>query len=190
MSDLVICPSGLAGRIRKMKASEARKVWQRGKYASADPFGDLIEKCWMETIELGPYELNGHGQLDWSKVFLGERLCALNAIRIHTLGPLYEFAVTCERPTCGERIEWEVDLSELSVKEMDEETLTAFANGNRFETTLPGAGCKVWTKILLGEDEARLAKRGGASNDLDIIDIVKYRTLEVEGVEKHKLSKF
>ncbi len=190
MTDIVQCPSGLTGRIRKMKASEARKVWQRGKSASADPFGDLIAACWVETQELGPYELNGHGQLDWTKVILGERLCVLNALRVHTLGPLYEFSVNCERQACGERIEWEVDLSDLSVKELTDENLESFANGNRFETTLPGAGCKVWFKMLLGQDEAKLARRTRSTSNLDVIDIIKYRTLEVEGIEKHKLSRF
>ena len=73
---------------------------------------------------------------------------------------------------------------------MSEDDLATFAIDNRFESTLPGTGVKVWFKTLLGEDEARLAQIRKRQKTLDILDLVRYQVLEIENVYRPKIAKY
>ena len=115
MSDIITCPSGLTGRIRKMKVSEARSFSERTKGKNADPMGRLINACWEETIDPGPYDPNNN-VINWNQVLLGDRLYAFIGIRVATYGPDYAFSVNCRERDCRRRIDWELNLDDLPVR--------------------------------------------------------------------------
>ncbi|MCP4678744.1 MAG: hypothetical protein GY854_25185 [Deltaproteobacteria bacterium] len=178
----IICPSGLKGRIRKMKVHEARSFSQRGKSRKGDPTGRLLSACWEETLDSGPYDF-GEGKVDWKKVLIGDRLSTLIGIRIETHGPEYAFSVTCQERDCRKRIEWELNLDELPVRDLSEENRAIFQDNNRFETVLPEADRQVLFRMLVGEDEAKLAKLRRGTEDLDLFDLLSLRVVEIEGVD-------
>jgi hypothetical protein len=184
----ITCPSGLRGTIRKMKVQEARSFASQRK-AKGDPMGRLLQACWEETVDPGPYDF-GDKSIDWNKALVGDRLYALMAIRIETFGPEYAFSVNCRERECRRRIEWELDLGKLPVRELTDESREAFINGNRFETLLPEAGKRLWFRMLVGEDEVRLARLRQGRDELDLFDLVGFRVDEVDGVEPRKIRAF
>jgi hypothetical protein len=172
----ITCPSGLRGIIRKMKVQEARTFANLHK-AKGDPIGKLLRACWEETLDPGPYDFVDN-KVDWNKVLLGDRLCALIGIRIATHGPEYAFMVNCQE--CRRKIEWELNLDELPIRPLTDENKTLFIAGNRFETTLPDAGKQVVFRMLLGEDDVRLSKLRRSATEVDLFDLVGFRVVEVE----------
>lgn len=80
MSEIITCPSGLTGRIRQMKVSEAKSFSTR-QTGGGDPVGRLLKACWEETIDPGPYELID-ARIEWDRVLVGDRLYGFMAIGV------------------------------------------------------------------------------------------------------------
>jgi hypothetical protein len=177
------CPSGLIGVVRSMKVREQTILTDRNLARSGGQLDALINACWVETLDHGPYD----GQsFDLSKALDCDRFYALLRIRVATHGPHYGFTVPCQ--TCRARIEWELDLTDLPVRQLSEESAATFRAGNRFETTLPDCGKKVWFRLLVGKDSSKLPLLRKQSPDRIFSASLDYRVLEVEGVapkEKH-----
>jgi hypothetical protein len=168
MSETITCPSGLTGHIRGMKAKEERILADRKLARSGAQLEQILAACWEETLDVGPYNLDATAKpLDWSKVLQGDRFFALLQIRVQSYGPTYAFSVPCENRGCRARIEWEIDLRELPVKALSEESRAAFLAGNHFETTLPDADRKVTFRLLTGADERRDCSSSGCRRTSD-----------------------
>ena len=180
MSHVITCPSGLTGRVRGMKVREERILADRKLAKSGGQVDELLGACWEETLDPGPYDFSDKG-IDWGAVLQGDRFFALLMIRALTYGPDYGFAVSCRN--CRARIEWEVDLMKLPVRQLSADSRAAFIAGNRFETTIPDAGNRVWFKLLTGDDERRLPSLQRAAPDRLLSSVLAYRVLEVEGVD-------
>jgi hypothetical protein len=116
-------------------------------------------------------------------VLQGDRFFALLMVRALTYGPEYAFGVGCRNDACRARIEWEVDLTKLPVRTLCEQSLAAFAGGNRFETTLPDAGKSLRFKLLTGDDERKLPALQRAAPDRLLSAVLAYRVLDLDGVE-------
>lgn len=179
MAELIRCPTGLAGYARGMKVREERVLADRNLAKTGSQLEELLSACWDETVDPGPYDFGGK-QVNWGSVLQGDRFFTLLNIRTLTFGPDYGFSVSCRN--CRARIEWEVNLTKLPVRTLSPESLAAFAAGNRFETTLPDAGKRVWFKLLTGDDERKLPALQRAAPDRLLSSVLAYRVLEVEGV--------
>ena len=151
--------------------------------------GRLLAGCWEETVDPGPYDF-GEKRIDWNKVLLGDRLFVLMAIRKETHGPEYAFSVTCQERECRRRIEWELNLDELSIRTLTDENRETFVNGNRFKTTLPESGKPLWFRMLVGEDEVKLARLRRGTDELDLFDLLGFRIVEIDGVEPRNKRAF
>ncbi len=183
MADNITCPSGLSGRIRGMKVREERVLADRKLAKSGGQMDELLGSCWEETLDPGPYSLSEGGKLDWGKVLQGDRFFALLMVRALTYGPEYAFGVGCRNDACRARIDWELDLTKLPVREFSEESRAAFIGGNRFETTLPDAGKRVRFRLLRGEDERKLPALQRAAPDRLLSAVLAYRVLDIDGVD-------
>ena len=95
MSEIIICPTGLTGRIRGMKVREERILSDRKLAKAGGQVDELLAACWEETVDAGPYDF-GDKEIDWGKVLQGDRFVALLKIRALTYGPEYAFAVSCQ----------------------------------------------------------------------------------------------
>lgn len=180
MSETINCPSGLSGSVRGMKVREERLLADRKLAKSGSQLDELLAACWEGALDPGPYDFGGSG-IKWGVVLTGDRFFSLMNIRALTYGPEYGFSVSCRN--CRARIEWEVDLTRLPIRPLSPESRAAFIAGNRFETTLPDAGKRVWFKLLTGDDERKLPALQRAAPDRLLSSVLAYRVLEVEGVE-------
>ena len=182
MSEIITCPSGLSGRIRGLKVREERILTDRKLAKSGGQMDELLSACWEETLDVGPYDF-GAKSMDWGKVLQGDRFYALLKIRALTYGAEYAFAVSCQHEACRARIDWELDLNDLVVRALSEESKEAFLNGNRFETTLPDEGKKVWFKLLTGVDERKLPQLRKKAGERLLSSMLAFRVIEVEGID-------
>ena len=182
MSDIITCPSGISGRIRGLKVREERFLADRKLAKSGAQIDELLKACWEETLDDGPYTLDG--TMDWAKILQGDRFYALLMIRVLTYGAEYAFAVDCQSAACRARIDWEFDLTKLPVHALSEESRKSFISGNRFETTLPDTGKKVIFRLLTGDDERKLPALQRSAPDKMLSSMLAYRILEIDGVEK------
>jgi hypothetical protein len=178
VSILVTCPSGLAGRVRGLKVKEERILTDRQLAKSGGQIDALLAACWEETTDPGPYGFDG--KPDWSRVLIADRFVALVQIRIATYGPSYAFDLPCER--CGERIEWELELDQLPVRELSVEARSAFLAGNRFRARLPDAGRDAWFRLLVGNDERKLPQLRQTNRDKVLSASLAHRVIEIDGV--------
>ena len=181
MSDVIICPSGLAGTIRGLKGKEGTLLADRAAAKSGVTFEKILAACWLSTEDPGPYQVEDGKPLDWSKVLVADRFYALLQIRALSFGDAYAFSVQCAAASCRERFEWELKLSELPVRALSKEALEAFTAGNRLETRLPHDGRKVWFRLLTGADEQRAAKAIKAGHGGLLQTALLARIVEIEG---------
>ena len=190
MSDMIICPSGLAGTIRGLKGKEGTLLADRVAAKSGVTFEKILAACWLSTEDPGPYAIDDKMPLDWSKVLVADRFYTLLKIRALTFGDAYAFSVQCASASCRERFEWELKLSELPVRSLTKEALAAFRAGNRHETRLPHDGRKVWFRLLTGADEQRAAKSLKASQGGLLQTALLARIVEIEGVPEVERRRF
>ncbi|WNG39344.1 hypothetical protein F0U61_41035 [Archangium violaceum] len=190
MADVITCPTGLTGRVRGMKVREERILADRKLARSGGQMDELLGSCWEETLDPGPYSLSEGGKPDWGKVLQGDRFFALLMVRALTYGPGYAFGVGCRNDACRARIEWELDLTKLPVRQLSEGSRTAFIGGNRFETTLPDSGKQVRFRLLTGEDERKLPALQRAAPDRILSAVLAYRVLDIDGVDAKAKRQF
>lgn len=184
----IVCPSGLTGRIRGMKVREERILADRKLAKTGGQVEQILKTCWEETLDSGPYDFGD--RFDWGRVLQGDRFYALMQIRILSYGPDYAFAVGCENRNCRARIDWELDLNELPVRLLSDESRAAFLAGNRFETSLPDAGRKAIFKLLTGADERRMALARKAALDQPLTTMLNVRLESIEGVNPTSKRQF
>lgn len=189
MSEIITCPSGLSGSIRGMKVREERILTDRKLARNGGQVDELLSACWAETLDAGPYDF-GEKSIDWGKVLQGDRFFALLKIRALTYGPAYAFSISCQSDSCRSRIDWELDLNDLPVRPLSDESRTAFVDGNRFEATLPDENKKVWFRLLTGADERKLPALRKKAGDRLLSAMLAFRVIEVEGVESRDKRSF
>lgn len=187
----ITLPSGLRGRIRKLKTKDANKVAQGGRRdAAVRQTSELLAACWEETLDLGPYEgvegvTRPDGGINWDRVLVGDRYALLVYLRRATHGDIYPFGVSCPARDCRVRFEWEVNLEDVPVTPLSEEDRAAFTHGNRI--TAEVAGTQVAFKLPTGQDEIKSAKQANKFRDRRLTFAIMMRLLDVDGVEPGKL---
>jgi hypothetical protein len=189
MSEMITCPSGLSGRVRGMKVREERILADRKLARRGGQMDELLKACWEETLDPGPYGF-GDAAMDWGAVLQGDRFFALLQIRALTYGPAYAFAVACQSEACRARIEWEIDLHDLPVRALSDDSRAAFVNGNRFETALPDASKRVWFRLLTGAGERKLPQIRRNAGERWLSAMLAFRVVEVEGIDLRDTRRF
>jgi hypothetical protein len=190
MTTHIVCPSGLAGEIRGLKGKEGKLLSDRTAARAGATFEKILGGCWLLTTDPGIYELPDGGAVDWSKVLVADRFYTLLQIRAQTFGNDYAFSAQCKVPECRERFEWSLNLQELPVVPLSDAAKAAFKAGNRFETTLPRDGRKVWFQLLTGADEVRAASILRAGREGTLLTALALRICEIENVPDHDKRKF
>lgn len=190
MTTHIVCPSGLAGEIRGLKGKEGKLLSDRTAARAGALFEKILAGCWLSTSDPGIYDLPDGGAVDWSKVLVADRFYTLLQIRAQTFGHDYAFSVQCTSPACRERFDWSLNLRELPVVPLSDAAKAAFKAGNRFETTLPRDGRKVWFRLMTGADEVRAASVLRAGRDGMLITALALRICEIENVPDHERRRF
>jgi len=190
MTTHIVCPSGLAGEIRGLKGKEGKLLSDQASARAGAIFEKILAGCWLATTDPCIYDLPDGGALDWSKVLVADRFYTLLQIRARTFGDDYAFSVQCLSPACRERFEWTLNLQELPVVPLSDAAKAAFKAGNRFETTLPHDGRKVWFRLMTGADEVRAASVLKAGQGGMLLTALALRILQIENVPEHDKRKF
>jgi len=177
----IVCPSGLAGTIRGLKAKEADMLADRQAAAKGTNIEDVLRNCWLSTNDPGPYAAAGPA-LNWSKVLYCDRYFTLLQVSAATFGDNYPFDVQCGNPRCGEPVEWEILISSLPVKELPAESRAKIAAGdNRFQAKTK-SGVTVFFQLQDGSGERATADLLRANPKRQIVVAASSRILEIQGV--------
>ena len=129
----IVCPSGLAGTVRKWKISEGNVLASKRVQKQNKLIDELMRATWLktETTGLCDYEMKGVGP-NWTDVLTGDRMYALIQGRILTWGAEYDFKWQCDNPKCERTFWWTIDLSQIPVRKLTKEDAEIFKTTNKF----------------------------------------------------------
>jgi hypothetical protein len=196
MSDVIECPSGLAGQLRGIKGKEIKVLTDRGIIRRGEVTDALLDACWEATTDPGPYTgaIRDNGKPDWQQVLQGDRFFLATRIHALTYGPL-EITTRCPNEDCKNHkrgFVLAIDMvKELPVKKLAPEDRVAFVNGNEFQTALPD-GREMVFRLRTGADEKRFLQKGITEDDAlkMFIPIMVTRILRIDGVDDAKKKQF
>lgn len=134
------CPTGLAGRIRKMRVQELLEMTEAAAKGGSDGgFWKVLGALWEETTDAGPYPFvePGPNRVDFRRALLGDAMHALIQARIVTVGPEHEIPYTCFG--CGEPGRADVNLEQdLVVRPLPAASAKTIREGRDFTATVAG----------------------------------------------------
>lgn len=155
----VRCPSGLVGRIRGLRGSELDLFANKDAVRSRKIGGQVLSTCWVETLDHGPLYGDMGDKLDWDRILVCDRFYTFFKIREATIrnGHLYQVKFKCGAPSCGKYFNHDVNLNELDVYDLPDESIAALRDGcNEFPIRL--GGVVAVQKLLYGADEIKIDK--------------------------------
>lgn len=173
----IVCPSGLAGTVRALKVVEARNLADKQQLKAGGVTSSILKACWTDTADPGPLATD---RLDWDEALSADRFYAMMMIRVATYGGDFDFDAFC--PRCEAKVPWTVDLRELPVKPVPEETIAHLKGiGNDFPLTIAGKEARF--ALPTGASERKASKLLlGTKNQAERMEIaIAARLLSVEG---------
>lgn len=187
MSATIVCPSGLSLVIRGMRGRELKVLSDRNAFRTGTFFDRILTACTESVIDSGPYVVDDRGGLNWDNVLIGDRIYVMIQIRIETYGKEFSFRSQCGE--CGQKGEYDADLSSLPVQQLPEEDRESFKAGQALEGSLPDGKTKVRFRLGTGTDEKKvlqLASVGKVNNEDSVLNMLSRRIESIEGVERVK----
>lgn len=174
----ITCPSGLRGVLRGMKVKDEQLFTDRKLTKSGQVITRLLDACWVETQDPGPYNLQG-GRMLWGSALSSDRTYTLLQLRIASHGPDYEFRVTCSNGVCQYAFGWGVDLSKFDIRPVSEAGRQAVKSGVPAQISLVD-GRVAKCKLLTGDDEQFFASLGPEHENKMIINNLARRIVELD----------
>tara|TARA_R110000851_G_scaffold274473_1_gene427078 strand:+ start:3661 stop:4521 length:861 start_codon:yes stop_codon:yes gene_type:complete len=167
--------------IRAMTAREEDILTNRAYIKQKSVINELIKSCLIDK------------RIDPSDMIAGDRNAIMTSLRITGYGADYAVEVDC--PACGERSKQSFDLTQLPIKNLEDEPVAL--GSNSFEFVLPLTQKKVRFKYLTGHEETemaiteeRLKKRGIDQRNL-VTKRFQYQVISVDNItDKVKIQKF
>jgi len=185
MQRTITCPSGLSGVVSHLRTEDARCLSDAKAMRTGKASGDILQACWRETHDIGPYTASGGG-LDWGHVLACDRVYSILMIRCATHGDTEELDMQCA--SCRNKFVWELPLQDLPVYPLPDESREKIrARDNRFETATSD-GTKVHFRLQTGHDQVKAAKMLREVGDDLMAAALHSRVVEVEGVESRGLK--
>lgn len=171
-SEGVVYPvdSPLFGRkaveIRSMTAHDEDILTSRALLKSGRALSMLLRGCIVGA------------HVDPDQMLSGDRNAALIGIRITGYGPEYKVGMVC--PSCGERVEHEVNLAALPIKRFPKDVKPVEAGKNEFAFTLPTSKRKITFKLLTAADEQEIIQTVERSRKAGLQEAVITTRLKVQ----------
>ncbi len=139
-------PSRMVGEMRPLKGPEivalANLAEDKDAKDEAGGFAHIINPCWAQTVDPGPYKFVLDAKPPWQRLCKGDLLAALIKLRQISCsdGDEFDFDVRCAEDRCRKRIEWSVNLrTELKWLEIKDEVFELLAAGQPLETRAKGS---------------------------------------------------
>lgn len=139
-------------RVRPMTVHEEKILTTSRIVKSGQALDMIFANCIKSRIN--PQDL-----LSSDRVFL------MLWLRSISYGNLYKFNLTCQNPSCGRRFEYEVDLSEHPINEIENPNIS-----EPIEVELPVMKYKVWFRLPRGKDEIEIIKMQNKPKKVDDTD--------------------
>lgn len=200
VSYTIDCPSGLVGKIRKMRGAELASLAQASDNAQADGYGAILGPCWLGIEDPGPYSFlkQGDARPEWKRLLKGDLIHLLIALRRISMpdGNNYEFAVKCEE--CGKRYQWELPLTALPIQTLSEDSAKTLRDGKFFEARIRSSGRRVTFDLMRFEQDDQVEKlmkalekkRGETRSTTTLVDLLAAQTSSIEGVGPDILNRY
>lgn len=175
--EMITCPSGLCGRIRGVRGAEFNVFTDHRAMRDGRAADQVLQRCWIETEEPGPYKLGPARSMPWGDVLVGDRVTALLGIRIATYGPTEDLDMRC--PNCKAKFVWELPLNELPIQPFPPDTVRSIAEGkNEFMARINDHD--VWFKMMTGRDQRASQKSLRERGDTELFEhIIRQRIVRV-----------
>lgn len=154
------CPSGFRVRLRGIKGKDLDGLRDKRRIMTGEAFSRLLDDCTLEILDPGPYGSATTAPVpkwSWKQALIGDRVRGLLGLRSVTSGKLFTFRARCSNTMCRAWIDWEIDLLDMQLRRLPEQSREAFVGGNRFETQL-GDDVVVF-HLSTGEDQARAVRQ-------------------------------
>ncbi len=149
-------PSGAIVKLRGLKGQEINTFANASAARRGRTSLQVLKSITIATIDPGPlYD----GKVDWDSAPQCDRFTALYHARNATFGESYSFRHQCS--DCRAPYEWEVDMSEVVVKPLPEESIANLLDKNRFKTELvdnDGNNVPVVFQLMTPKLEKRIEK--------------------------------
>lgn len=180
--------SSLAGLevvdIRPMSAREEDILTSRALLKKGTVVTELIRSCLIDR------------SIDPTQLLTGDRNALMVAIRITGYGADYEVEVECPDTDCSVKSKHMFDLSQLPIRRLELEPVSA--GSNLFEFKLPRTGKVVKFRFLTGKDEEdivatqdRQKKLNLTQGDTAVTSNLLYSIVAIDGVEdRSKIAGF
>lgn len=139
-------------RIRPMTVHEEKILTTSRLVKSGQALDLIFQNCIKSDID--PAEL-----LSSDRVFI------MLWLRSVSYGNVYKFNLICQNTACQKRFEYEVDLSEHPIKEIEDPEIS-----EPFELTLPAMKYKIWFRLPRGKDEIEIIKMQNKPKKIDDTD--------------------
>lgn len=179
-------PSGLTADVRKIKGTELIKLAESSDDAGPDGgFGNVLNGCWLRTIDPGPYSFvqAGDAKPQWSRLLKGDTLYAFIFLRSISMpdGDDYDFPVQCEE--CKKRYDWTIKLSSLFLKRLPASSIEKLKTQKPFETEVSGRGVKFNLQTIAQEEPLSKFMRQQKRQTGTMIDTLVSQIISIEGVK-------
>ena len=182
----VTLPSGMRGTIRSLRGKEINLFANMSNAKANATTLKILANVWQETHEDGPCYDFADG-VEWNKVLQCDRFTALLYARVATWGEEYSFRLHCG--SCRKRYDWALDLTELEMKPLPEDSVEQFRAGNRFETTVLDENRdvkRVVFQLLTPKLEAKIEQATNLSTSERVTAALAQRIVSVEGLDSGK----
>lgn len=151
----LVCPSGLTVRFRSIKGKDLDSLRDRKRMATGESIVALLDACTLEITDRGIY--GNSPNFRWIDTLVGDQMTAFVGLRRATAGDEFDFRIRCQDRQCRNMISWQLDLNELTVKQLSDTSRETYLSGNRFTATV--ADTKVEFSLQTGADAISKAKR-------------------------------
>jgi len=169
-------------KIKAMTAKEEDILSSRAYSKEGSAIDHLIASCTGASLK------------DVGQLLLGDRNALLIAIRVTGYGAEYSAEVTCR--ACGKSSEYDFNLSELGIKQLDVDPIEK--GKNIFEFSLPISKKVVHFKFFNTDDESQIdlelantSKMLGEANIGRVTSRIFKRIISIDGVtDRNQIKKF
>jgi hypothetical protein len=192
MEVYVECPSGLCGYVRGLKISELDDFANMETVRSRKIGDKVLGVCWTRTESVPPcypelrekFESDPESfKLDWKDVLVCDRFYTMTKIR-EAGGPNafeYDAKFRCSGQSgCGEHFDRRVDLKQLPVFDLPEESADLLARGENAFSFLLDENTRVHHKLLFSRDLDKLESRKRMTKGEQATTTLMARLLMVE----------
>lgn len=181
------CPSGMVITVREFQVRDKNLLAKSSKASSSrrgNVTAALLDAITISLDDPGPvYDFGSRDKPNWSKVLQGDSQVVVLENRIATWGTEYLARVKCSDPACGERFQFDVDLSTIKIKPLPESSHSHVKSGAPLSCVLPRTGKRIEFRLLRGEDEKALSKIQRDYEDTMSSSYLRLRVTGIEGVQ-------